>query len=161
MIGCFVNTVALRMRVHEELPFGVLLSDVRRTALEAYRHHDVPFEQVVAALAPEQRFDRSPIVQTAFLFQEASPDPRRIPGLVLEPFHEAGRPRVHFDLEVKAFDDRQRICITWWYRRDLFDAESMDDMLRSLYLVARSDRHVTAAAAPGRVPHTEGIQRGL
>ena len=55
LIGFFVNTLVMRLRLRPGLSFAALLADVRRTALEAYQHQDVPFERVVKALAPHRR----------------------------------------------------------------------------------------------------------
>ncbi|HEV8474750.1 MAG TPA: amino acid adenylation domain-containing protein, partial [Methylomirabilota bacterium] len=63
VIGCLVNTLAMRLRVRPAQPFTALLAAVRQTALEAFQHQDVPFEQLVAELAPPRALATAPICQ--------------------------------------------------------------------------------------------------
>src|SRR5262249_32310026 len=52
MIGFFVNSLVMRMKIRPGVTVRDLLSEVRRTALEAYQHQDVPFEWLVEELSP-------------------------------------------------------------------------------------------------------------
>lgn len=63
VVGCFVNTVVVRARVDLSAGFDVLLAHVRDTLLDAQRHADVPFEQVVERLAPARSLSHSPLFQ--------------------------------------------------------------------------------------------------
>ncbi|WP_256244159.1 condensation domain-containing protein, partial [Burkholderia ubonensis] len=55
LLGLFLNTVALRVRVAPTQPFAALVDAVRAAALDAYAHQDVPFERVVDAVKPPVR----------------------------------------------------------------------------------------------------------
>ena len=54
VLGPFVNTLVLRNEVDLQASFRRLLSSVRNSALDAYAHQDVPFEQVVEDVQPER-----------------------------------------------------------------------------------------------------------
>ena len=67
LIGCFLNTVVLRARFSEGLSCRALVRQVRDRALGAYAHPDLPFERLVAALAPDRDASRTPLFQVMFV----------------------------------------------------------------------------------------------
>ncbi|HEY6926421.1 MAG TPA: amino acid adenylation domain-containing protein, partial [Steroidobacteraceae bacterium] len=85
LIGFFVNTLALRTQVSEEIRVSELLSQVRETTLGAYAHQATPFEQVVDVLQPRRSLSHSPLFQVMFVLQNAPQGELRLPGLRLSP----------------------------------------------------------------------------
>ena len=121
LIGFFVNSLVLRLRVEPTLSFRGLLASVRQTALAAYQHQDVPFERLVEALAPPRSVNTPPVFQVSFAVQNAPREALRLSGLTVEPV--AGAPRtVRFDLEVHVWEHDGALGIIWLYNRALFDA---------------------------------------
>ena len=120
LLGCFVNPLVLRLRVAPHQPFTDLLLAVRQTALDGYRHQDVPFERVVEALAPARRVNTPPLFQLTFALQNAPMPVPRLAGLDVEPV-VADDLRVRFDLEVHAFEHEGEVRFSWVYNVALFD----------------------------------------
>ncbi|MEW9702892.1 amino acid adenylation domain-containing protein [Paenibacillus sp. SI8] len=75
MLGMFVNTLALRNRVDEEMTFRAFLADVKHRALEAYTHQDYPFERLVEQVGGTRDLSRNPLFDTMFILQNIDTQP--------------------------------------------------------------------------------------
>ncbi|HEY7403990.1 MAG TPA: amino acid adenylation domain-containing protein, partial [Candidatus Angelobacter sp.] len=129
LMGLFVNSLVMRMRINKEETFREFLADVRRSALEAYLHLDVPFERLVDELSPQRSLNITPIFQVLFALQNAPVDMQRLKKLALEPVR-GGNTTVRTDLEVHAFERSGKIVLFWLYKRDLFDRWRIEQMSR-------------------------------
>jgi len=140
MIGFFINTLVMRVRVEREKSFTELLGEVRRMALEAYQHQDVPFERLVEELSPPRSLNTTPLLQVLFALQNAPRVERRMEGMEIEPVGGDDL-RVRFDLEMHAWESGDEVWFYLVYNRDLFDRWRMEQMgrhyLRALEAVAR------------------------
>ena len=69
LVGFFVNTWVLRVRVGAGLRFSDVVEQVRQKALDAYSNQDVPFERLVERLNPTRSTSHHPLFQVAMVFQ--------------------------------------------------------------------------------------------
>ncbi|MDW6091096.1 amino acid adenylation domain-containing protein [Vibrio rhizosphaerae] len=69
LVGMFVNTQALRVDLSQPLSTEALLAQVKATSLAAQSNQDIPFEQVVEAVAPQRSLSYSPVFQVLFTLQ--------------------------------------------------------------------------------------------
>jgi len=124
LIGHFVNTVVLRADLSGRPSFTDLVDRVRDTTLAALDHQDVPFDQVVQALAPPRELSRNPLAQLVFVFHSAEED-WRFAGLSAEPVHRHSRTS-KFDLllAVRERPDGSLACSVE-YAAALFDEETV------------------------------------
>jgi len=129
LLGFFVNTLVLRADLSADPTFVELLGRVRKTALDAYAHQDLPFEQVVEALQTERNLSHSPLFQTVFVLQNAPMQPLDLAGLTLEPLHFHNR-TAKFDLVVSMEETSEGLSGWAEYNTDLFDRETIADLLR-------------------------------
>ncbi|MES1245512.1 MAG: amino acid adenylation domain-containing protein [Acidobacteriota bacterium] len=133
LIGFFTNTLVLRGRPSEELPFEELLEQARAMALGAYTHQDLPFDKLVEELRIERSLGHNTLAQAAVTIQV--PLPRfELPGLrvALEERHPGATP---FDLFLALFDEDSSLAGFLEYATDLFDAataERLADQLATL-----------------------------
>lgn len=127
LIGFFVNTLAMRIRVNRQQSFEDLLKEVRETALDAYRHQDLPFEKLVEAIRPERSLNRTPIFQVMFALQNVPDIAQRLQGLQVERLVQIS-PTARFDLEVFSWEESNDVRLLWVYKRDLFDSWRIEQM---------------------------------
>ncbi|BFU90202.1 MAG: hypothetical protein NTAFB01_13890 [Nitrospira sp.] len=142
LVGFFVNLLPLRSDLGGDPTFLELLAQVRRTALEAYAHQDLPFEKIVEALKLRRDLGGNPLVQALLVLQNVPPPSMELPGLevgALEFESEVAR----FDLGLFMEDAEEGLTGLWKYSTDLFDASTIASL---------SERFVTllgsAAAHP-------------
>jgi amino acid adenylation domain-containing protein len=86
LIGFFVNTLALRINLTEDITFLELLQQVRDTTLEAYSHQDIPFEKLVEELQPQRDRSRHPLFQVMFALQNVQRATVNLPNLEVSLF---------------------------------------------------------------------------
>ena len=79
VVGCFVNTLAIRADLSGDPTGAELLHRVRDAALDAFSRAAVPFERVVAAANPARDPRTSPVFQAMLNVYDA---PRSADGLV-------------------------------------------------------------------------------
>ncbi|KVX89566.1 non-ribosomal peptide synthetase [Burkholderia ubonensis] len=152
LLGLFLNTVALRVRVAPTQPFAALVDAVRAAALDAYAHQDVPFERVVDAVKPPvRRGDEWLRVKFAQQF-DARLD-SALPGAtaVATPGPDLA---ARFDFALDFTDDASGIELVAAYATDCIDADTARAWLASyaaLVAAAARDpqRAVTALPCDG------------
>ena len=147
LIGFFVNTLVLRANFEGNPTFSELLARVRKTALEAYDHQDLPFEKLVEEIKPERSLSHSPLFQVMFVLQNAPAGSRELSGLVLNPV-KLENSTAKFDLSLSIVEQTEGLRAFWEYSTDLFEQATiirMADHSRQLLeaIVASPDEPVS------------------
>ncbi len=147
LIGLFVNTLVLRADLSGNPTFADLLLRVKKTAMGAYAHQEVPFERLVEELRPERDLSRNPLFQILFALQNLPREEWKMPGLTPVPFQAEGASE-KFDLSVTLVERRNGLKATFGYNTDLFDEATIVRMMghfrRLLDAVAADPRqHIT------------------
>jgi len=128
LIGFFVNTLVLRLCLSGNLRFDELLRRVRRVALDAYAHQDIPFEQVVEELQPERNLSYSPLIQVMFVLQNAPTDALQLSELTITPI-VLENVTAKFDITLFMEETTQRLKGTLEYNTDLFEKATITRMV--------------------------------
>jgi amino acid adenylation domain-containing protein/FkbM family methyltransferase len=125
LVGYFLNTVVLRAHFPEGLTFRALLQQVRECALGAYAHANVPFNRLVAELAPERVAGQTPFFQTMFVLHEADgvSQVAKVSG-----HRELETGTAKFDLSMIFSENAGRLDGLIEYSTDLFEAATIQRM---------------------------------
>ncbi|WP_432082968.1 amino acid adenylation domain-containing protein [Streptomyces sp. WAC 04229] len=97
VVGFFVNTLVLRVDVGGDPSFRELLGRIRATDLSAYGRQDLPFEQLVEALAPQRSLSRHPLFQVMLALNNTGTPRLDLPGVHAQPLRPE-RTSAKFDL---------------------------------------------------------------
>jgi amino acid adenylation domain-containing protein len=81
LVGCFVNTLAIRVRVATTMRFRELVRLTSEIVLAAREHQDVTWERVVKDVNPRREAGRLPIFQVLFVYHGFALAPLALPGL--------------------------------------------------------------------------------
>ncbi|HEY0093338.1 MAG TPA: condensation domain-containing protein, partial [Archangium sp.] len=127
LIGFFINQLVMRGRLDEAPTFRELLARTRETALAAYAHQDLPFEELVRVLNPERGGGQAPLFQTKLILQNAPMSAIALPGLTLKPL-EVEAHSARLDLLVALTETEEGLSCTWEYSTDLFEASTIERM---------------------------------
>jgi amino acid adenylation domain-containing protein len=137
VVGVFMNTVTIRVRVDQEAGVGDLVRSVHAATARALAHQELPFARVVELVQPDRHPARLPLVQVMFAMEEDWAVPER-GGLRWSPeLVENGTARFELELTVTETPAGPQVRIT--YNTGLFReatarlvADGFDRMLRGL-----------------------------
>ncbi len=150
MVGYFANTLALRSDIDAETTVTALLAQVKATALAAYEHQHLPFEEVVEALKLPRSMNRAPLIQTMVVLQPSVPARRHAGGLRIERVGSSAAV-AKFDLTLELRDGAQALHGCLEYDTDLFEpatAERLVDHWLALLDAMCADPGATVASLP-------------
>ena len=150
IVGVFTNILALRISLADDPTFAELLGRVRDTTVDGLAHQQLPFEKLVAELAPDRTLAHAPLIQVQFDYGSLSPPTLDLPGVTARPLAlVTSTAKVDLALYADAQDaqdpqNAQGTRLSMEYSTDLFDAAWAD---RFLGCMATLLEH--AADAPG------------
>ncbi|WP_319924892.1 non-ribosomal peptide synthetase, partial [Xenorhabdus littoralis] len=122
LIGMFVNSLVLRAQLQQTASVETLIRQIHSVSLEAQKHQDIPFEQLVDALKVERDTSRHPIFQVMFGLQNFGENPpdSRLPFSPVQPDTLLYSP-AKFDLSLFISDRQDNLTGSLNYAISLFD----------------------------------------
>ncbi|EGD53375.1 amino acid adenylation domain-containing protein [Gordonia neofelifaecis NRRL B-59395] len=142
MVGMFVNSVAVRHRLVDDMSAGDFLQRANHAVTRAISHSDVPFEQVVDAVGVSRSRDHSPVFQVELVMQHDE-----VKHLLAEAsgidIVDARVPAAKFDLGFSLVEhgatgeSAGEIAISLNYATDLFASQTAERLLGYFCRIAR------------------------
>ncbi|HEV7767641.1 MAG TPA: amino acid adenylation domain-containing protein, partial [Thermoanaerobaculia bacterium] len=156
LIGFFVNTLVIRASITGNPTFREVLRQVRDAANGAYAHQDLPFERLVAELAPERRLSHTPLFQCFFALQndrahnETHGEIETVPSTSM------------FDLSLTMLEHGGTLAASFEYSTELFDTPTITRLMGHLErllegIAADPDQPIFSYAILGEAERTRVI----
>ncbi len=150
LIGCFVNTLAVRVDLSAPLSVEDLLQQVKRQTLAAQANQDLPFEQVVEVLRPQRSLSHSPIFQAMLSWQNNENVDLALGDMTLQGLEVASR-GAKFDVLLDMAEVGDGLFGSLEYATALFDESTMQRCLGYLEAMLRgmaADERALVAEIP-------------
>ena len=127
LVGFFLNTVLLRVRVDPACGFRQLLAATRQSTVDAYSAQQLPFARLVQHLRPARDLRRNPLYQATVQFLRSRQGGARTSAVLDEVGYE--RTQTNVDLALDLFEGGEGLLCRFEYSRDLFDDSSIERLL--------------------------------
>ena len=148
LVGLFVNTLVLRFDLAAAPSLPELLEQVRETTIDAFAHQDLPFEALLRSMEGELE-QRAALFQHMLILQGSGSPADPAAGLELAPLaaieHQARLTATTMDLTLILGEQEGELRGSMVYRPDLFDADTVDAIVREL-----EEQLARLAGAPAR-----------
>ncbi|MBT2605232.1 amino acid adenylation domain-containing protein, partial [Bacillus sp. ISL-53] len=128
LIGFFVNTLPLRICLSNDQTFNDLLNQCKKVALEAYTHHEYPFDLLVENAKVDRDLSRSPIFSVMFQLVHSTEN-FQLGDLSCRSL-ETETTMTNFDLMIICTETPEGLDIKFRYRNDLFDMDTIQRWIR-------------------------------
>ena len=137
LIGCFVNTLALRTNLSADMEFTELIMRVTETVSGAYNNQDYPFDRLVETINPDRDLSRSPLFQVMFMFRDILLDNITLSKLTLNTL-EIESQTAKFDLTVCVSTASKELKVKFEYNTNLYNGTTIDRMMGHFETLLRS-----------------------
>ncbi len=125
LIGFFVNVVPVRSRWMRDASLIDWVRHVGHETVSVLEHQDLPFDQVIDALAVPRDRAINPLVQVLFVLQNMPQSRFDIPGLGIETVPQAVT-HAKFDLAVFVNEHDAGLTVDWVHATALYRRESIE-----------------------------------
>ncbi len=127
VIGMFVNTLALRAKVDENISFKNFVLNIKENVLNAYKYQTYPFDELVSKLNIKRDTSRNPLFDTMFIYQNngyKSLDLKNIKSS----FYTADQNISKFDISVEVIPNNNHFDVSFEYSTGLFNEQFITDL---------------------------------
>ena len=133
LIGFFINTLALRVKINSKEQISQFIERVGSEVIEAQLHQDLPFEKLVDTLKVEKDTSRHPIFQVMFEVQNFGNDffDPNLNSLLLPYRSEYNLYKVaKFDISTTISYNQDELEGTFNYSTELFNKETIERFIK-------------------------------
>ncbi|WP_170213757.1 non-ribosomal peptide synthetase [Vibrio tasmaniensis] len=123
--GMFVNTLCLRLRPALTARFVDYLQEVANMTLNAFDNQDYPFDRLVAQVAEDRSYGRTPLFDAMFALQNTGLSRQTFLGGSIA-WAPAATGAAIYDLNLQIEEGETSLKANWHFNRELFTSKTMD-----------------------------------
>lgn len=120
IVGCLINTLALRTRLNPDHSFTDTLAEVAETVTAALNHQHLPFDEIVSRLAPHRDPSRSPFFDVMVQLHNQEHSEVELDQVRLRPYTNDFNPS-RFDLTFDFVNEPDGLRLGIFFNTDLFE----------------------------------------
>ncbi|MCM3738302.1 amino acid adenylation domain-containing protein [Bacillus cytotoxicus] len=133
LVGMFVNTLAIRTIVENELSFKEYLKKVKEKTLRAYENQDYQFEELIDKVGARRSLNRNPIFDIMFVLQNFEESSIKLDNLTFRTYDFNNYENMErFDITIEAFQSDDKIHFKVSYLTDLYEKHTVERIVQLL-----------------------------
>lgn len=125
LIGFFVNTLPIRIKLNQKEMFHEFLQEVKKVAVDSFSNQDIPFEYLVKEMIGERYNEQVPIIQTMFVLQNTQQVKMSLPKISIES-EIMDNSIAKFDLLLTVIEMENGLRLSFEYKKDMFPSGLME-----------------------------------
>lgn len=128
VIGLFIETLVLRIRLGGEETFLEFLEEVKKNTLNAFENQAYPFRELLKKVSDESDFSRNPLFDAMLILQkrDTSLEKFQVGEINVTPYELASHIEAKVDINLDVKDREDRLFFTLEYCSKLFKRETME-----------------------------------
>lgn len=130
MLGCFINSIAIKTEPNVELSFNQFLTQVAGTVSTALEHQELPFDSIIETLPIERHLAINPVFQIMLALQTGGQSQAKFHNLDLQA-SASQHSDAKLDLTLNVTNTNNGLHISWQYAESLFSPETIESMANS------------------------------
>lgn len=127
IVGMFVNTLAIKSEIDEEISILDFLHDTKEKLIQSYENQDCPFDRLVEEMGIPKNVSRNPLFDILFNYINIGTDEIEIEGLSFKPY-DNGKIDVKFDLSFTVEEKNGKFELDIDYAAALYKEETISLM---------------------------------
>ena len=127
VIGMFVNSMPIRIRIDSTSSFIDLLNKVKELSLENYQYQDYPFDELVSSLNIQRDTSRNPLFDTMFIYQNNGYKQANFNGINAT-YYIPDAKISKFDLSLEIVPEIDNLNLSFEYATSLFNKDFIKNL---------------------------------
>ncbi|WP_156456302.1 condensation domain-containing protein, partial [Abyssisolibacter fermentans] len=128
-VGMFVNTLAIKSSVKEEMTISNYLIELKNDIQEALANQDYQFDELVQKLHIKRGLNRNPLFDTMFIWQNDGFGEININDLEIQSY-QIDHKTAKFDLKLEGIKEKDEIVLYLEYSVDLFKKSTAEGITK-------------------------------